>query len=477
MPRIPFAVQSYALDNPQAQGSELVNLWPEALPPGSRSEVLVRHVPGLAEWEAVGGDKVWAMKQCGAYLYVVVGNGSSDMALAKIDAGGTVSTLGTLGVAGSVPVTMAASITQLVIVTPGNAYVVTLASDAIAQIVDTDFPDVTSVCYLDGYHIFSVLNSDRYIISSLLDAASYDALDIASAEAVPDALQRVIAFNNELWLFCSQSIEIHRNTGNVDFPFERQSGGIIQVGTIAEQSIAEVDNSLFWLGSDLVVYRTNGYQALRVSTHAIEKEIQEFVQQGEAFAFPVSFAGHEMYVLTFPATFTPNTGPGRTYIYDAATKLWHKRASSWTEAGVPDLWRASCAIRFGQRCLIGWDAGGAVMEMVAGDPTEDGTDLLAMATLPPLWADGGRASMSRVELEMEAGASGEEYGVGLYFSDDGGFTWSAVAWRSSGAEGARSTRLHWHRLGTFRQRTLRFYWTEGSKIAAYGVSVDVGAQK
>lgn len=477
MPRIPFAVQSYALDTPQAQGAELINLWPEALPPGSRSEVLVRHVPGFTEWQAVGGDKVWAMKQAGAYLYVVVSNGMSDMAVAKVDAGGTVTTLGTLGVAGSVPVTMAASITQLVIVTPGTAFVVDLATDAIAQIVDTDFPVVTSVCYVDGYHIFSVLNSDQYVISALLDAASYDSLDIASAEAVPDALHRVIAFNNELWLFCSQSIEVHRNTGNVDFPFERQSGGIIQVGTIAEQSIAEVDNALFWLGSDLIVYRTNGYQAVRVSTHAIEKEIEGFVQPGEAVAFPLSFAGHEMYVLTFPATTSPGTGPGRTFIYDCATKLWHKRASSWTEDGIPDLWRASCAVRFGRYSLIGWDQDGSLMALDAAEPSENGTDIAAMATLPPLWAEGGRAAMHKLELEMETGASGESYGVGLFFSDDGGFNWSEIAWRSSGDAGDRSRRLIWRRLGTFRQRTIRFYWTEGSKIAAYGVNVDVGAQK
>ena len=33
----------------------------------------------------------------------------------------------------------------------------------------------------------------------------------------------------------------------------------------------EINGSLWWLGTDGVVYRTNGYQGKRVSTHALEE--------------------------------------------------------------------------------------------------------------------------------------------------------------------------------------------------------------
>jgi len=476
--RIPFAVHSYKLDSLPASAQDLVNAYAETVLPGGRSEVLVRHVPGFVSYATGGSSKVWAACHFDGDVYMVTG-GSGPFVVYKVEEAtnttGTATSLGSLSPGGSSPVYMAASATQLVIVLEPYAYVVTTGG-SVTQITDADFPQVTSVAYIDGYFVFTKKATDRYIISALLDATSYDALDIATAEQVPDGLIRVFEHGGELWLFGTRSIEVARNTGNADFPFERQSGASMDVGTIAAQSVATFDGSVGWLGSDLKVYRSRGYRAERISTHAIEKEIQTFVQPGNAQGMGISFQGHEQYVLTFPSSTTVNTAPGRTFVYDATTQLWHKRASAFVST-VPDVWSPASAIRFGRHMLVGGGTDGNLYRLDQSVATENGTGLTAIATLPPQWADTGLGFAHRLELEMETGANASELNVEMQHSDDGGTTWAAAVARSMGASGETTKRVVWRRGGKFRQRVYRFTFGAGAKLALYGADLEATGTK
>ncbi len=463
MPRLPFAVHSYRLDSLPASAQDLVNLYAEPVPPGGRSEVLVRHTPGLADWGTTSGGKIWAMAIFNGALHSV--SGGPTYAVYKHAIAGAGTDLGDLMSGGSVPFTMAKSSTQLVIVAQPEAYVVS-TTGTITHITDADFPDVTSVCYIDGYFIFSKKNSDQYIWSAVLDATSYDALDIASAETVPDGLYRVFEHHNELWLFCSRSIEIHRSTGDPDQPFARQSGGLIEIGTHSGDSVAKVGDHLCWLGNDNRVYRAEGYQAVPISTHAIEKEIERFGSIVSMQAFGMSYQGHEQYVLTLLGS------PGVTLVYDLTTGLWHKRSSGDYSAGVPDEWTPNASIRWVEKCLVGsGDASGDILALDQSIATENGTAMKCVATLPPLWADTEWAIMDRLELELEPGANASELEVDLEYSDDGGFTWSTAVSRSMGTSGQRGKRVYWNRLGKFRQRVIRFRFDAGAVLALYGADI------
>lgn len=468
MPRIPLAIHSYKLDSLPASAQELINLYAEAVPPVGRSEVLVRHVPGLADWGTAGTGIVWAMKVWANALYSI--SGGPTYAVYKHTSGGGGTDLGDLSSGGSVPFSMAASSTQLVIVADPEAYVVS-TTGTITHITDVDFPDVTSVCYIDGYFIFSKKNTDQYIWSAVLDATSYDALDIASAETVPDGLYRVFEHRNELWLFCSRSIEIHRSTGDADQPFARQSGGLITVGTHSGDTVAEVGGSMFWLGNDNVVYRSEGYQAVRVSTHAIEKEIERFGSILAARACGLSYQGHQQYVLTLLRS-GGESNPGMTVVYDMTTGLWHKRSSAENSSGVPREWYPNGSVRWFDKCLVGnGDGSGDILALDQSVATENGTAMKSVATLPPLWADTEWAQMDRLELEFEPGANASEKSVDLEYSDDGGFTWSTAVSRSMGTSGQRSKRVYWNRLGKFRQRIIRFRFDAGAVLSLYGADI------
>jgi hypothetical protein len=463
MPRIPFAVHSYRLDSLPASAQDLINLYAEAVPPVGRSEVLVRHVPGLADWGTAGTGIVWAMKVWRDRLYSI--SGGPTYAVYQHNNGGSGTDLGDLADGGSTPFSMAASSTQLVIVASPEGYVIDTVG-TITHITDAHFPDVSSVCYIDGYFIFSKTGTDQYIWSDVLDALSYDALSIASAETVPDGLKRVFEHKNELWLFCSRSIEIHRSTGDPDQPFARQSGGLIEIGTHSGDSVAKVGNTVFWLGNDNRVYRADGYQAVPVSTHAIEKAIEAFGSIVAMNAFGMSYQGHEQYVMTIAGS------PGMTLVYDLTTGLWHKRSSGDYSAGVPDEWSHKTSVRWLEKCLVAnGDGSGDILALSQSIATENGTAMKSVATLPPLWADTGWAQMDRLELEFEPGANASELDVDLEYSDDGGFTWSTAVSRSMGTSGQRGKRVYWNRLGKFRQRVIRFRFDAGAVLSLYGADI------
>jgi hypothetical protein len=69
-----------------------------------------------------------------------------------------------------------------------------------------------------------------------------------------------------------------------------------------------------------IVYRANGYTAQRISTHAVEWQIQQYGNLSDAIAYTYQQDGHSFYVLIFPSANT-------TWVFDVATSLWHERAA------------------------------------------------------------------------------------------------------------------------------------------------------
>jgi len=109
-----------------------------------------------------------------------------------------------------------------------------------------------------------------------------------------------------------------------------------------------MDNSVFWLGADArgqgIVYRAQGYQAVRISTHAIEFAIQQYDNMSDALAYTYQQDGHTFYVLIFPSADT-------TWVYDAATGAWHERAGF--KLGEFTRHRSNCHTAFNGESIVG----------------------------------------------------------------------------------------------------------------------------
>ena len=144
-------------------------------------------------------------------------------------------------------------------------------------------------------------------------------MDFASAESNPDNLVLTISNNSNLYLFGSVSTEFWSNTGDLDFPFSRISGGAIEWGCAAVNSVTKYDNSLAFLAKNrmgqVIVARMVGYLPQRISTPELEYIINNYSAVSDAVAFSYMLGGHPMLQISFP------TG-GQTWIYDGLTNCW-----------------------------------------------------------------------------------------------------------------------------------------------------------
>lgn len=460
--RVPVEIvgDSYADDAQAFSLQETINLVPETTErKGTRTVSKMSRSPGLKSFGTVGTGTVRGMRTFGGVQYVV-----ADTSLYSVASDGTETSLGT--VTGSGRVSMTNNETQLVIsnltgagATSGWTY--TPSTATFAQITDADFPGGV-LTYLDGYVIGTVPDSSDYGISALDDATSWAALDRKTCESATDGLLAVVADHGELLCLGESSIEVHKNTGALNFPFERLT--TIERGIASEHSWAQTDNGFFFLGDDGMFYRLNQWTPLRISTRPIERWI-ETETRSEAFCLAYSRKGHSFVALCFPG--------GKTYCYDTSTGLWHRRKSFEM-----NRWRANCyAFAYGKH-LVGDTTSGIVWEM-SEDVYTEGTDALVCERITQyLNANGRWISMEEFEPLISAGyglatGQGSDPKLDLRYTDDFGHTWCNWKQESVGAIG-NVVRCKFQGLGAFNQsRALHLRYSEPTRFDLMGAFADL----
>jgi hypothetical protein len=310
-------------------------------------------------------------------------------------------------VAGTGPVSIADNGTQVFIAANGPSYIYNNTTNVFQQITDPDFPGAVSVGYLDGYFVFNEPNSQRLWITSLLDGLSVDPLDFVSAEGAPDDITALIVDHREVWVLGTNSVEVWYNAGTADFPLQRIQGAFNEIGCISPYSLAKLDNGVFWLGSDArgkgIVYRANGYTGTRISTHAVEWQIQQYNDITDAFGYTYQQDGHAFYVLIFPSANT-------TWVYDVATQAWHERAGF--ENGQFTRHRSNCQMAFNNEIVVGDFQTGNIYAFDLEDYSDNGQIQKWYRTwraLPTGQNNFKRTAQHSLQLNCEAGV-----GLNLY---------------------------------------------------------------
>jgi hypothetical protein len=479
MQRIPFPLESYQHPSLPLTAKRLVNLMAEQAPQDARTPAFLASTPGLVPYVVVGAGPIRAMNDdMPGTIYVVSGTQAYRITFPD-NATPTPFFIGDVGVpdAGTSPwnsfVTIAAGPTAVVICSAPHAYTCGhLPTDTLNQITDPAFPGATSVCYVDGYFAFSSLGDQaQWFISKVLDPSSFDALDFVFSDALPNVIRRVITHRGQVWTIGESGFEVWYDAGSSGlettpgtsfFPFRRASGGVLSPGTGSPESVCRADMSVWWVGLDGIVYRSNGYNPQRVSTHAIEAIIG--AGSVSLHALTHSYRGHWFYCLT--------TLDNRTVVYDVATKVWHERATSTDGTGP---WRVTTAAAVDNNSvhMLGDATNGTIYTLGMQD-TDAGVWVLRQATLPTLWAGTRRAFCARVEVEMEAG-SASPGSVQIEWSDDGARTWGPLRTLSSGVAGETRKRVYTTRLGSFRQRTFRLSSHGLTRLYAVDADIQGGA--
>ncbi len=449
--RVHFASRTSALAD-EAQSSErAVNCYTEKAPETAKTPLTLIGTPGLKLFGTIGDGPIRASHSMGGVWFVVSG---AD--LYSVDPAGTGTLIGSLS-AGSNDYQMANNLAdpQQLFIRAGNFGWI-YDGTTLAQITDADFPGATWVTYADTYFLYGdPTGNGRWGLSASLDGTSYDALDFATAEASSDVLVAGVVDHRDLWLMGEKTIEVWWDSGNADFPYERSPQAFMERGCKAKKSVAQDDNTVFWLGDDLIVYQALAYVPTRISTHAVETAIAGYSNTSTAEAFFYTQNGHKFYVLTFAEG---------TWVFDAATGLWHERQSF----GLP-RWRASTYINIYDKHLVGDFQNGKVYELDPDTYDEDGVTIQRRIISPVLSVEARRTTMPHLYLDFATGVGlttgqGSDPQVMLRWSDDGGDTWSNEHWRSLGKTGAKKTRVHWNRLGQFGDKGRIFELTKSDPV-------------
>jgi hypothetical protein len=467
----PILGSAYVARSVNAADNRMVNLFPEIVPEAGKSPAYLQRAPGLRLLTTVGTGPIRGVSSFDGNLYVVSGE-----QLFKLDSSYTATVLGTVSGATG-PVSMANNGIQLFVACNGPSYVYNSSTLAFGQITDPDFPGALTVSYLDGYFVFIEPNSQTVWVTALNDPTSIDPLDFASAEGDPDNLVSSIVNQSQVWLFGTNSVEVWYNSGNADFPLQRIQGAFNEIGCAATFSVAKLDNGLFWLGQDArgtgMVYRANGYTGMRISTHAVEWQIQQYDTISDATAYTYQQDGHSFYVLNFPSANT-------TWVYDVATQAWHERAG-WVN-GAFTRHRAECQTFFNNSVTVGDYQNGNLYAFdldVYADHDRVQKWLRSWRALDTGQNNLKRTAHHSLQLDCESGV-GLENGQGsdpqimMRFSDDGGHTWSREQWSGMGRVGEYYHRVFWRRLGMtlkLRDRVYEISGTDPVKIAIMGAEL------
>lgn len=347
------------------------------------------------------------------------------------------------------------------------------SSTTVTQVTSTAYPTVgvSSIDYVDGYIVSTTNDTTRqWFISALYDATSLNALDFATAESASGPLLRVLVSNREIWLFSTNGISVWANAGTSPFPFQRIPGATMEKGCGAALSPVDLDNTVYWLGADLIVYMATGYTPTRISTHGIEEILRAASSLTDAYGMAYTMGGHHFYVLTCPAA-------GFTLCYDATAQSWHQRQSGTTIQQMPWLVRW-IAPAYG-KIYAGLDSG-QLCTLDLDTYTDASAPIRRVMVSNPLYGDGKRASVSVVEFECELGVGlstgqGSIPEVMLRCSTDGGLTWGNQRTQPLGPMGQRKVRALFRRIGIFREMVFEFSISDPIKATSFGMKFEATA--
>lgn len=414
---VAYGIQTYR--RAELPRIRLLNLYAEAAP-SSRSQTALITRPGMTVETTVGTGPIRGMfSQPGALggaLFVVSGE-----TLYRDGAA-----IGTIP--GSARVSMAASIGQLLIANGFGLYLT--EGGAVEQV---DFPDdagVTSVAFINGYFLASRANSQRFYWSGILDGASWDALDYASAERSPDNIIAIWIVSDQVWIFGEVTTEVWVPTGDGEVPFQRIDGRLYDQGCLQRDTIARLDNSVYWVGHDFKVYRGDTVP-LRVSDHGIEDAVQASDPANlKAWVFP--WQGSLFYCLT--------TDSG-TFAFNPASGQWNQFGSYGRET-----WRAHIGLFRNGQVLAGDDTDGRIWRLEERLLTDDGDAIERRwtALIPdPMFMD-------NLTIDTSAGGSPSltiDPIVEVRVSRDQGNTFGEWRQATTGKKGDYRRRVGWNRLG------------------------------
>lgn len=380
---------------------------------------------------------------------------------------------------GSIPgedrVSMADNGKELMVLVPGgNGYIIDETSGT--PFVEISAPGFTAngnpqiVVFVDSYFVCST-DSKKFIRSDANQGAVWNALNFFSAESDPDDIAGLHVYNNKLFVLGSEvTEEFNNNAGN----FQR-TGFFIDKGLFAKFSSIESNDSFMWIGGSTnespAIWTLRGNAPVKVSTTAIDTELQGFSFEQIQNAFAYSYAQEGAYFVGF-------SFPTKTFEYNVATGKWNERKSQIINTkGLTETirWRANSLGTAYNRVLVGDSQDGRIGSVEPNTYSEYGSEIIRSCAIQPLTNLGNSISISEIEPTFKAGVGTVDIPdpqIRMDYSKDLVNYSADETSRSIGAIGDRQARTIWTRQGRFPRFSL-FKFIMSDKVESEFIKLEV----
>lgn len=360
--------------------------------------------------------------------------------------------------------------TELCIVIPGvDGYVYNNQSDQLQIISDPGFKANGNSERVTVVDSFFVHHAGKNIFhSEVNNATSYNALDVAEAQADPDRIVATIKYKNQLFVLGRETIEVFRTVPKFPFSFQRINGFFVPIGCIAAFSPIVFNRQLAFLGGGTneraAVFLGSGQNFVRISTTPIEQKIQTATSKEIANAFTWTYSEDGGIFLGLVVG-------DLCFVYDAKASalakrpIWHERRSTRPQlANTQTRWRTNSLVNAYDRILVGDAFSGRIGSLSLDIYEEYGNFIQRRLSTRPLSNEGNPIFIDRIDLTVESGvASDIDDVINMRWSDDGKiFTDKLPA--MIGDDGEFGLRQLWQQLGRVpRFRTFEWIYSGRDK--------------
>ncbi len=466
---IPFIGQAYESDSAFISAQRCVNWYLETSPENGRTPAALFPTPGMSTFCTLGAPSK-ALRVVDGRLFSVSAGTLEEIARD-----------GARTARGSVTNTGYARLIdnglQLLVLTGSGAFSLQLDTNVLTSISNANLAQSKHAVVIDGYGVFLEEGTQRVRVTSPYDFTAVDGLDFASAEGLPDNAVTLAALNRELWIFGERSTEIWFDSGDANFPFQRNSNTFLEFGCASARSVCKLDGSLYWIGraSDgrSSCFRANGYQPEIIAHHGIAKHLEAADRAGglsQAWAYTYHERGHPFYVLTLPSI-------NKTFAYDPLSGTWHER-SFYSSLSVDKYHPALDAVTFEGRTVVAVESTPLLADLSESTLTDFGGPIVRTRVCPAIHAGQKRLVISCFELLLQSGI-GREDGlnpvVKMRQSRDGGQSFDGWRTETAGAIGRTDRRVSFRRLGEAINRVIEVQVSDPVKWVVLGATVDAKA--
>ncbi len=428
-----------------SQGGEIVSLHP---------------FPGLKAF-ATGVGASRGAGRLSNNLYVVMGN-----SLNKVGSTGVVTSIGTID--GSGRCVLAEDQSGNLIIATGEGKPYLYDGSTLTQGSDIDLPTASTVTYINRRVVYDGVGGD-ISFSDLSDPLSVNSLNVIIAESKPDDMLAVYAYKQQLLAFGERSIQPMYNSGTGNPPYSFIVNATHEIGLGATHSIASNNNHLYFLGSDLIVYKMSGLSLLPIGNPSIGQAIENYSDVTDAFGICFAIDNMNFYMLSFPSG-------NETWLFNETAGMWTNLA--FGTDGSHHL--IASYEKIYNKHLVTDRRNGNVYELDFNTFTDNGETIQRQRDTISVnggtfGKPGSTVFMNWIRLEIESGTSlvTEESAIIMQYSDDNGRSWSSERWQYIGAQGEYRHKLVWYGLGMFKNRMFRFRMSDPIKWVLIKLSGDI----